>query len=287
MKKLTPIFVLFLTAFAVISAPSCTAKAPKANLKTNMDTLAYAMGMRYTQGLDNYLDQIGITEEYKGEFIQGLLEGVKVKKGDMKTQAKIIGLYIGREIPTQMIPGVNQQIFKNDTLQTIDKDQFLAGFLAGAKNDTTYFTGQNAEMIATTIIQEMAKEENLQFLENNKKDPDVVVLPSGLQYKVIKKGDGATPVAESQVVVDYVGTNIYGEEFDSSISRGEPAKFQLNQVISGWTEGIQLMPVGSKYILYIPYDLAYGENARSQAIGPYATLIFEVELHGIEEVKKE
>ncbi len=122
------------------------------------------------------------------------------------------------------------------------------------------------------------------FLQSNKSKPGVVVTASGLQYKVVKMGTGAKPLPTDVVKVHYTGTLIDGTKFDSSIDRGQPAQFQLNGVIKGWIEGLQLMPVGSKFILYIPADLAYGPAQASEIIKPYSTLIFEVELLDI--VKK-
>lgn len=121
------------------------------------------------------------------------------------------------------------------------------------------------------------------FLEQNKKDPSIVVTLSGLQYKVITMGNGEKPNATTRVKVHYHGTTIEGKVFDSSVNRGEPATFGLNQVIAGWTEGLQLMPVGSKFRFYIPQQLAYGANAPSQEIKPYSVLIFDVELLSIEQ----
>ena len=128
-------------------------------------------------------------------------------------------------------------------------------------------------------------EENLSqgesFLAENGKRADVVSLPSGLQYEVINDGDGDTPGKTDTVVTHYRGTLIDGKEFDSSHRRGEPASFPVNGVISGWTEALQLMAVGSKWKLFIPSDLAYGERGAGKVIGPHATLIFEIELLGI------
>jgi FKBP-type peptidyl-prolyl cis-trans isomerase len=122
------------------------------------------------------------------------------------------------------------------------------------------------------------KERGLKFLAENKKIDGVFETASGLQYKVIVKGTGAKPAATDKVRVHYTGKTIDGQIFDSSVERGEPAEFPLNQVIAGWTEGLQLMPVGSKYMLYIPSDLGYGERGAGGMIKPGATLIFEVEL---------
>ena len=117
--------------------------------------------------------------------------------------------------------------------------------------------------------------------ENKKKNSDVKETPTGLQYRVLKEGDGAKPKQDDKVKVHYVGRLIDGTKFDSSVDRGEPTEFGLNQVIKGWTEALQLMPVGSKWKLFVPYDLAYGERGTGPQIGPYTTLIFEVELISI------
>ena len=121
----------------------------------------------------------------------------------------------------------------------------------------------------------------LKFLEENKKREGVVSLDSGLQYEIIKMGDGPKPSATQTVNCHYHGMMIDGKVFDSSVQRGQPASFPLNRVISGWTEALQLMPVGSKWKLYLPPHLAYGEQQAGPMIGPNSTLIFEVELLGI------
>jgi FKBP-type peptidyl-prolyl cis-trans isomerase FklB len=125
------------------------------------------------------------------------------------------------------------------------------------------------------------KKEGEAFLTENKKKKGVVTLPSGLQYKILKEGTGKKPEAEQTVTVQYRGTFIDGTEFDSSYKRGEPGTFRVKGVIKGWTEALQLMPVGSKWKLFVPSDLAYGERGRGQVIPPNATLIFEVELLSI------
>jgi FKBP-type peptidyl-prolyl cis-trans isomerase FklB len=120
------------------------------------------------------------------------------------------------------------------------------------------------------------------FLKNNAEKEGVITLESGLQYEVLKKGDGAIPKATDKVKVHYHGTLINGDVFDSSVQRGEPTSFPVTGVIKGWVEALQLMPVGSKWKLFIPSDLAYGERGAGQKIGPGTVLIFEVELLGIE-----
>ncbi len=124
-------------------------------------------------------------------------------------------------------------------------------------------------------------DEGQAFLQENAKRDEVTVLPSGLQYEVLKEGEGDKPTEYNKVTCHYHGTLINGTIFDSSVQRGQPASFPLNAVIKGWTEGVQLMSVGSKYKFYIPHDLAYGDRHVSAEIGPNSTLIFEVELLGI------
>jgi FKBP-type peptidyl-prolyl cis-trans isomerase FklB len=141
---------------------------------------------------------------------------------------------------------------------------------------------QQAKAVAASDANKVAGEK---FLAENKSKPGVVTLPSGLQYKIIKEGDGPKPTASDTVVTNYRGTLIDGTEFDSSYKRGEPATFPVGQVIKGWTEALQLMPVGSKWQLYIPANLAYGERSPGAEIGPNSTLIFDIELLSIQDKK--
>jgi len=172
----------------------------------------------------------------------------------------------------------------------------LKDALAGSKPQ---MTEEEAKAVITTFRNEMiakkqAEEKKIsdankqageQFLAANKTREGVVTLPSGLQYKIIKQGDGPKPTATDTVETNYRGTLINGTEFDSSYKRGEPATFPVNQVIKGWTEALQLMPVGSKWQLFIPADLAYGPRSPSPEIGPNSALIFDIELLSIK--KKE
>ena len=136
----------------------------------------------------------------------------------------------------------------------------------------TYFQSQRDKMFTK------AKDEGLAFLEENGKRPEVTTTESGLQYEVLVAADGPKPTASNTVTVHYVGKLINGDMFDSSIDRGEPISFGLGRVIAGWTEGLQLMSVGSKYRLFIPYELGYGSRGAGAAIPPYSALIFDVEL---------
>jgi FKBP-type peptidyl-prolyl cis-trans isomerase FklB len=165
--------------------------------------------------------------------------------------------------------------------------------LAGGK---TLLTDEQAQAVLTAVQSDLRKKqqdmrqqardtnkkEGDAFLAENKAKEGVTTLPSGLQYKVVKAGDGPKPAATDSVVCNYRGTLINGTEFDSSYKRGQPATFPVGKVIKGWTEALQLMPVGSKWELYVPSDLAYGDRGAGANIGPNATLIFEVELLSIQ-----
>lgn len=142
-----------------------------------------------------------------------------------------------------------------------------------------YFTEMESERAAAEAeIAEAMKKDGAEFLAENAKKEGVVVLPSGLQYKVLKEGNGKKAAATDTVRCHYEGKFTNGQIFDSSYKRGEPAEFGVHQVIAGWTEALQLMPEGSEWELYIPYNLAYGENGAGGAIPPYAALIFKVEV---------
>ena len=167
----------------------------------------------------------------------------------------------------------------------VDYDLLIQGMKAQHQSQETLITLEDAgAALAAHAEQQFAaqteanKMKGTAYLEENANKDGVMVTESGLQYSVITQGDGAKPVATDQVTVHYRGTLIDGTEFDSSYSRGEPATFGLNQVIPGWTEGVQLMNVGSKYLFVVPSELGYGERGAGGAIGPFETLIFEVEL---------
>ncbi len=164
-------------------------------------------------------------------------------------------------------------------------DALIAGFVQAIKGDSTKMSAQEAQVYLQTYFVEASakeaqsnKEEGEKFLAENKTKDGVFTTESGLQYKVEKEGTGAKPTANDKVKVHYTGTLLDGTKFDSSVDRGEPAEFGVSQVIKGWTEGLQIMPVGSKYIFWIPSELAYGERGAGQDIKPNSVLKFEVEL---------
>ena len=172
-------------------------------------------------------------------------------------------------------------------------DDLIAGFIQAIKGDSAAMrmTPQEAQQYLQSYFVEAqareaaaAKEEGEKFLAENKTKEGVITTESGLQYQVITEGTGVKPTAEDRVKVHYTGTLLDGTKFDSSVDRGEPAEFGVSQVIPGWTEGLQIMPAGSKYIFWIPSGLAYGERGAGQDIKPNSVLKFEVEL--LEVIKK-
>jgi len=176
-------------------------------------------------------------------------------------------------------------------LDSLDVNAFAMGLKDAITQDTSNM--KMSEMEANVVLQkfftqlsqkksEAAIKEGKDFLAENAKKDNVVTLADGLQYKILKEGSGPKPSATDKVKVHYTGKLLDGTVFDSSVERGEPITFQLNRVIPGWTEALQLMPVGSKWRLFIPSDLAYGERGAGQTIPPNSTLIFDVELLGIE-----
>lgn len=255
-------------------------------LTTSSDSLSYATGFAVTNGLMPYVQQqLGVDTAYMADFIQGFNEAV-AGMNDKRQKARIAGMQIAEQLTNRMLANVQREL--TDAPDSIVTSLFYRGFTDVLTNDTTIFTMASAEKLQQEKMQvnKKAKAKKLRkagrdFLAENGKKPGIITTPSGLQYEVLKQGDGAVPQTTDKVKVHYEGRLIDGTVFDSSIKRGEPAVFGLNQVIKGWTEGLSLMPVGSKWRLYIPQELGYGDRQAGQ-IPPYSALIFDVELLGIE-----
>ncbi len=275
-------------AFAAATFVSCGNSTPKADLKDEVDTLSYAMGMAQTQGLKEYLsDRLQIDTAYMDDFIKGLNDGANAGD-DKKKAAYYAGIQIGQQISNQMVKGINHEVFGGDSTKTISLKNFMAGFVSGTTGKKGLMTIEQAGRVAQekmVSIKAKAMEKQYgpnkvageKFLAANKKKPGVVTLPSGVQYKVIKEGNGPMPKDTSMVKVQYEGKTIDGNVFDSSYKRGEPVSLRANQVIKGWTEALVHMPVGSVWEVYIPQNLAYGEREQGQ-IKPFSVLIFKIEL---------
>ena len=286
MKKL--FFGAMMMAIAATTFVGCGNSTPKADLKNEVDTFSYAMGMAQTQGLKEYLsDRLQIDTAYMDDFIKGLNDGANAGD-DKKKAAYYAGIQIGQQISNQMVKGINHEVFGDDSTKTISLKNFMAGFITGTTGKKGLMTVEQAAQTAQTKMMTIKakamekeygpnKEAGEKFLAANKKKPGVVTLPSGVQYKVIKEGNGAMPKDTSMVKVNYEGKTIDGKVFDSSYKRGEPVDLRANQVIKGWTEALVHMPAGSVWEVYIPQNLAYGEREQGQ-IKPFSVLIFKIEL---------
>ena len=230
------------------------------------------------------------------KFLKGVKEAID---GGKDNTPYIQGLTIGNQIADQMLPQFSSAIFASDTTKKVNKDQLISGMFSTLRNQDLAISKMDAEQFVQSRMEkaqevsQLKQEEDLKvnfkseienaekFLAENAGKENVVVLPSGLQYQIIKKGSGAIPTENDQVKVHYHGTLMDGTVFDSSVDRNEPAVFGVNQVIPGWTEALKLMPVGSKWKVFVPYNLAYGAEDRG-TIKPFSTLIFDVELLAIE-----
>ena len=285
MKK---IFSMAVAAIAVAGMMSCNGNSPKASLKTDVDTLSYAIGMTQSQGLMDYLSRAkGVDTTYIAEFLQGVNDGANAAD-DPKKAAYFAGIEIGQQISNNMVKGLNYQLFGEDSTQTVSLRNILAGFVNGVKGDGK-MTVQEADSVANVLFEAIkAKAQEKQFganktagekfLAQNAKKEGVKTLPCGVQYKVIKEGNGAMPADTSTVVVNYEGRLIDGTVFDASNRHGDqPSEFTVNRVIKGWQEALKAMPAGSEWEIYIPQELGYGANQSGQ-ITPFSALIFKVEL---------
>lgn len=290
--------VLFIAVVAIATGLSSCAQAPKAELKTEIDSLSYAIGLsRSQQGLTQFLEQQGVDSAQYSNFLKGVLEGAKSSDISEK-MAYSVGMQIGQMIAVNWYESINHELFGNDSTKTINKEDMLAGFFAGVTGKgrvmdpiiaTTYTDDKMKSVKEASLLERFGenKAAGEKFLEENKAKEGVVTTESGLQYKVITEGKGQVPTSTDRVKVHYKGTLIDGTEFDSSYSRKDkdgnpqPSTFRANQVIKGWTEALTMMPIGSKWELYIPQELAYGSLGKG-TIPPFSTLIFEVELLSIE-----
>jgi FKBP-type peptidyl-prolyl cis-trans isomerase len=205
----------------------------------------------------------------------------KGKQVKLKTQMDSVSYSIGMSIGTSL---------KKDGLDSLlNTDILVAAMKSAMKGDSLPFDQMGAQKAIQSYFaakaQEKGKiclEKGQKFLEENKKRAGVVTLPNGLQYEIIKEGNGPKPTADDMVTTHYTGKLITGKVFDSSVDRGQPAQFGVSQVIPGWTQALQLMPVGSKWKLFIPSNLAYGERGAGEDIGPNEALIFDIELISID-----
>lgn len=306
MKKVIMLALLIAAGSALNTASAQSKKKDKKNkattecseacktapivLKSAADSLSYATGMTMSNGLEAYLEQqFGITKELMPDFIRGLKEGISKRK-DANFAAHGVGIAVSRQIESRLLPNMVSQF--EESKSPIDTEILYSGIVAAMSKDTITMSPATAaklfeakEMAIRQQREAENKAKNEAFMAENKAKEGVVTLPSGLQYRIIKKGTGAIPKATDDVQVIYEGKTIDGKVFDSTAKHGtEFDTFNVGGLIKGWTEALQLMPVGSKWEIFIPYNLAYGERGAGRDIAPYSTLIFTLELKDIDGV---
>ena len=286
MKKISIIAAVVLAAVMA----SCGNGTPKANMKSDVDSLCYAIGMAQSQGLKDYLVmRMGVDTTYLNEFIKGLNDGANAG-ADKKKQAYYAGLQIGQQVSTQMIEGLQHEIYGEDSTQHVSQSNFMAGFVAGTLEDTTVMDMEAANNYAQTNMKAIKARQMENLYGENKKAGEAFMAEiaakegikqleeSGVYYEVINEGNGQIPADTSFVKVKYEGTLIDGTVFDGNMDSEKPMTFRCNQVIPGWTMALTHMPAGSKWKVYIPQEMAYGEREAGDKIKPFSTLVFVIDL---------
>lgn len=263
---------------------------PSVKLVSPADSLSYAAGIATTRGLLEYVQkQLGVDTAYMADFVAGYKDAMGKGK-DPRFVARNAGARIAEMVEGRILPQA-QEDFKG-TEHPVDSALFNAGFVAAITGDSTLMSFDHGVKLFTTTHEsdkkkrdEAYKKTNEEWLAANAKKEGVKTTPSGLQYKVITEGKGERPQKTDEVTVKYEGKLIDGTEFDSSYKRNpQTTTFRADQVIKGWTEALTMMPVGSKWELYIPQNLAYGERQAGK-IKPYSALIFTVELVSTKKVE--
>jgi len=287
MKKISVILAVVVAAIMT----SCNQSAPTANLKTDIDTLSYAIGMSQTQGLKEYLSmRMGMDTTYIEDFLKGFYESVKAGE-DKKKTAYYAGIQIGQQVSQGMVKNINQMIFGEDSTQTINENNVYAGFMAavaGKEGIMSLDSANNYVQNKMDAVRNAAREKSFgdnkkageEYMAKIAKKDGIKSLGNGVYYEVLKEGTGAVAADTSRVKVHYEGTLIDGTVFDSNLE-GEPTVFGASQVIPGFKAALTTMPVGSKWKVYIPQDQAYGSNDMGN-IKPFSALIFTIDLLGIE-----
>jgi FKBP-type peptidyl-prolyl cis-trans isomerase FklB len=270
---------------------SCN-QGPSATLKTDIDTLSYAIGMSQTQGLKEYLSmRMGVDTTYVEDFIKGFREGVKA--GDDKSKAAFYaGIQIGQQVSQGMLQNINRMIFGEDSTQTVNESNVYAGFIAAVAGNEKVMSLDSANTFVQTRMDAIREAARAKAYADNKKAGEdylaeiakkegVKELGNGVLYEVITEGKGEVAADTARVKVHYEGKLIDGTVFDSNLE-SEPTTFRANQVIPGFKAALTSMPVGSKWIVYIPQDQAYGTQDMGN-IKPFSALTFTIQLEGIEE----
>ena len=289
--------ILLMAAVAASALFTACDKKGNVTIKTDVDTIAYELGMAASPAdmLSSYLVRMGCDSASVDQYLKGFVEGLQ-KENSTKDKAYELGKQHGMQTKDQMIANVSAQIFGEGSEETLDIDLFLAGFMDVINDETKLFidsikiTQQMAQMELQRRVQDKVNERarveyapNLkageEFLAAKAQEEGVVTLKDGVLYKVIKEGkkNGKKPTLTDKIKVAYKGMTIDGEEFDSN----EGIEFPLASMIEGWKIAIPEMTEGSKWEIYIPYNLAYGERGSMPNIKPFSALVFEVELFNV------
>ena len=282
MKK---IFLATLVAAAALMT-SCNNGTPKANLKTDIDTLSYEMGMVMSASegdFQNMLTQQGSDSAYVDEFLKGYIDGMK-SADDKKKMAYNLGLQAGMQLKAQM-PMIEKQVFQADSTKKVSLKNFVAGFTSLAKNKTTLKIGGklvDKEEANKRIMDYMfgsKKQESIAYMQKIAKTPGIKAIGKGVYAKVIEEGTSTQhPTATSKVTIKYEGRLTNGQVFDASTSQPEgQVQLSLANVIKGWQVAVPQMTIGSTWEIYIPYELGYGEQGAGP-IPPFSALIFKITL---------
>lgn len=287
MKKLNIFLAVAVMAAFTFSSCNNSGKAKLPVLKTQLDSLNYAFGVANGDGIKNYYLKGDSAKKSIESLMAGFNEGIKGKVDKESSELTDLGTKIGSSLKDQKKTGL-----MGDSTLKVDIDLIKQGLINGLRGSKIQMTPQVAQTYLQTTMQKLQaqkmaskfganKAAGEKYLADNAKKAGVITTASGLQYQVVKKGTGPVPTDKDQVKVDYHGTLIDGTVFDSSVDRKQPAVFPVTGVIKGWTEVLKLMPVGSKYKVFVPQELAYGNQERG-AIKPFSMLIFDVELLSIE-----
>lgn len=284
-----------------LSAGAATKKTSKKKNKKNaepvevvdticVDSFSYVFGKANSNGLKKFLaQQMGIDTLYIADFLKGF-DSATLTETDKREKARIAGTEIRNQVENQVYPQASKQV--NDSTDILNKTLFLNGFRDGISGQNETISMDSTQVLVQKQMDyyhkvKMEKKYGAnrlageEFLKLNAKNDSVKTTDSGLQYKILTQGTGEVPIATSKVKVNYEGKLIDGTVFDSSYGRKKPATFSCNQVIKGWTEALTMMPVGSKWEIYIPQQLGYADREQGK-IPPFSTLIFIVELLEIE-----
>nr|MBP7471956.1 FKBP-type peptidyl-prolyl cis-trans isomerase [Prevotella sp.] len=291
MKRFTIVALVLLTSVSLSTAKAGSKKDKvvkrqpvTVKVTTPSDSLSYAIGLESTNGLLPYLQQqLHVDTAYMSDFIAGFENAIEQSKTP-QGNARVAGAQIAQMVSERIMPSANEQV--KGINDSINEKAFLLGFTSALKNDHSVFAStEKASKYKSDVLCSVGEK----WLAENGKKPGMITLPDGLQYKVLVKGEGAKPQKTDEVEVIYEGKLIDGTVFDATYNHHpnkkgltdlKPDKFNAGRLIKGWTEALTMMPVGSKWEIYVPQELAYGERAAGK-IPPYSTLVFTLELKNI------